>query len=114
MTDVFVFGSNLLGVHGAGAALEARNKWGATPGEGVGRVGDSYAIPTKRSPYARMTLAEIAPHVAVFVDYAKFHPSDTFLLTRVGCGLAGFNWERDIRPLFPEELPPNVRLLDPL
>lgn len=112
--DIFVFGSNLAGIHGAGAARHALEKYGAVYGEGVGRMGQSYAIPTKDENIVTLPLARIKPHVDVFVDYAKSHPNLTFHLTRIGCGIAGYDWDRDIGPLFPSELPANVILLDPL
>jgi hypothetical protein len=103
MALVFVFGSNLLGIHGAGAAKAAATKYGAERGVGCGRTGNAYAIPTKRRP----TMApedilkphEIAPHVAQFLDYARANPNDAFMTTRIGCGLAGWR-DEDIAPLF--------------
>lgn len=112
--EIFVFGSNLAGVHGAGAAKHAMERWGAIWGEGIGRTGNAYAIPTKDAAIVTMPLHRIAPHVAVFIDYTKAHPNHEFLLTRIGCGLAGYDWDRDIRPLFANKLRPNVRLLDPI
>lgn len=96
---VFVFGSNLAGRHGAGAALEAKIHWGAKYGQGSGRQGMSYAIPTKSGNLVTLPLKEIQTHVAGFLWYAKKHPELTFLVTRVGCGLAGYQ-DREIAPFF--------------
>jgi hypothetical protein len=96
---VFVFGSNLSGVHGAGAALHARFYYGAVLGQGVGRWGNSYAIPTKRTPYIPLSLEEIQEHIHQFLLYALNHPDETFLVTPVGCGLAGYTQE-EIGPMF--------------
>jgi hypothetical protein len=106
MDQIFVFGSNLQGHHGAGAAKFAMEKHGAIWGEGIGLVGNSYAIPTM------MSLHKIKPHIDVFVDFAMHHPSMQFNLTRIGTGIAGYNWDRDIRPLFPETLPSNITILE--
>lgn len=99
MTVYFVFGSNLAGVHGAGAAREAHEKWGAIMGKGIGPQGDSYAIPTKDRNIRTMTVAQIAPHVRDFLWFARAHPRDSFLVTAIGCGLAGHD-PADIAPLF--------------
>lgn len=109
---VFVFGSNLSGIHGAGAAKAAHERWGAKMGEGVGRTGMSYAIPTKNAKIETLTLDRIEPHIEVFIDYAKSHNATIFLLSHVGCGYAGYSWDKHIRPLFPEDLPTNVILLE--
>jgi hypothetical protein len=111
---IFVFGSNLAGIHGAGAAAFAEQHCGAEYGEGVGRTGNSYAIPTKDEKVETLPLERIRPHVEVFIDYARNHPKLHFALTHIGCGLAGYNWERDIRPLFPAELPINIEILKPI
>lgn len=96
---IFVFGSNLMGIHGAGAALHATDNYGAKRGVGVGRTGYAYAIPTKRTPWETLTLEEIEPHVRRFKKYAEENPDDTFALTAIGCGLAGFK-PSQIAPLF--------------
>lgn len=96
---IFVFGSNLAGRHGKGAALEARQKWGAEPGIGIGRTGWAYAIPTKDAELKTLPLMAIDAHVAGFLAYAQSHPELRFRVTRVGCGLAGYK-ESDIRPMF--------------
>lgn len=106
--EVFVFGSNLRGVHGAGAALDALNKYGAVLGEGIGRVGMSYAIPTKDYFIRTMTLHSIRPHVAVFLDYAACHPDERFFVTAIGTGLAGHSLD-DMANMFTN-YPDNCRI----
>ena len=92
--EIFVFGSNLAGAHGGGAARAARLHFGAVMGQGVGLQGQSYAIPTMHGgPEA------IKPYVDDFILFAKQHPELTFLVTPIGCGIAGFH-ARDIAPLF--------------
>lgn len=98
--EVFVFGSNLAGMHGGGAARIARLRFGAVMGNGVGMQGRSYAIPTMQGG-----TETIRPYVNDFIAYAKEHPELTFLVTPIGCGIAGFEPE-DIAPLF--ELASNV------
>jgi len=107
---VLVFGSNEMGWHGKGAAYEAFRHWGAVYGRGVGRIGMAYAIPTKRSPNEVLSLFEIGDHVAHFLIYAQQHPELTFLVTKVGCGLAGFA-EHEIAPFFANS-PDNCVLPD--
>lgn len=92
--EVFVFGSNLAGMHGGGAARVARLRFGAVMGKGVGMQGRSYAIPTMQGG-----TETIRPYVNDFIAYAKEHPELTFLVTPIGCGIAGFEPE-DIAPLF--------------
>ena len=92
--EIFVFGSNLAGAHGGGAARLAYRKFGAVWGEGVGLHGRTYAIPTMQGG-----VQTIKPYVDEFIRFAKEHPSLTFLVTRIGCGIAGFQ-DRDIAPLF--------------
>lgn len=94
--EVFVFGSNLAGMHGGGAARVARLRFGAVMGNGVGMQGRSYAIPTMQGG-----TETIRPYVNDFIAYAKEHPELTFLVTPIGCGIAGFEPE-DIAPLFEE------------
>lgn len=94
--QVFVFGSNLAGMHGGGAARVARLRFGAVMGNGVGMQGRSYAIPTMQGG-----TETIRPYVNDFIAYAKKHPEMTFLVTPIGCGIAGFEPE-DIAPLFEE------------
>ena len=92
--EVFVFGSNLAGMHGGGAARVAFQKFGAVIGCGVGLWGQSYAIPTMQGG-----LDTIAHYVDQFIAFAKDHPELFFYLTRMGCGIAGFR-DGDIAPLF--------------
>lgn len=104
MTDIFVFGSNLAGRHGKGAALYALDHYGAIYGRGVGRQGDgplgsSYAIPTKRANLETLPLNKIETYVWDFLDYALVNQEHTFILTPIGCGLAGYTPE-EILPLF--------------
>ena len=106
--EIFVFGSNLSGMHGGGAALLAFRQFGASWGQGVGLQGQSYGIPTMQGG-----VETIRPYVDEFIDFAKQHAELTFLVTRIGCGIAGFTNE-EIAPLFEKAhdvenivLPPN-------
>lgn len=108
MNRIFVFGSNLAGRHGKGAALYARENHGAIYGIGVGRQGNSYAIPTKDSFLRTLDLESIRYHIDTFIAYAKVNPELTFDLTPIGCGLAGYSKDQ-IRPLLTP-LPDNVLL----
>ena len=92
--EIFVFGSNLAGSHGGGAAWIAYKEFGAIMGQGVGLQGQSYAIPTMHGGPK-----EILPYVEEFIKFAKQHPEMTFLVTRIGCGIAGFT-PKEIAPLF--------------
>lgn len=96
---VFVFGSNLAGRHGAGAALNAKAFWGAINGQGQGPQGNSYAIPTKDENLQSLPLQEVGKWVGTFLDFVYDNPDVTFLVTPVGCGLAGYT-EDEIRPMF--------------
>ena len=107
MSDpVFVFGSNLAGRHGKGAALWARQHRGAIYGQGSGIQGNSYAIPTKGFDMKPLPILGISRHVSDFLDHARDHPKTRFQLTPIGCGLAGFTREQ-IEPLF-KGAPDNV------
>lgn len=107
---IFVFGSNLAGYHGAGAAYIAMQDWGAKYGVGFGPTGKAYAIPTKDENIRTLPLECIAVYTGEFATYAKYHPELTFLVTRIGCGLAGYT-DKDIAPLFSECVDiPNVVL----
>src|ERR1700749_2235204 len=108
MTEIFVFGSNLAGRHGKGAALGARNKYGAVTGVGVGFRGSSYAIPTKDWDIKTLPLEKIEYYVAQFIAFAVTHPHKTFRLTPIGCGLAGYS-PKQIAPMFANA-PANVLL----
>ena len=92
--EVFVFGSNLAGSHGGGAAYVAWRKFGAVMGQGVGLQGQSYAIPTMQGG-----VETIKPYVEEFWLFALQHPELKFLVTRIGCGIAGFR-DEEIAPLF--------------
>ena len=96
---VFVFGSNLSGIHGAGAAHYARWNRGAEMGIGVGIQGQSYALPTKGLKLTFMPLEEVEVHIDTFKRFAVENPNLEFQVTQVGCGLAGFTKEQ-IAPLF--------------
>ena len=95
----FVFGSNLLGYHGAGAARYAMEHHGAVWGCGIGFQGTSYAIPTKDERIQTLPLEGVAFYVCNFLHYARQMPETTFHVTQIGCGLAGFTPEQ-IAPLF--------------
>ncbi|MBP1663660.1 MAG: hypothetical protein H6Q19_800 [Bacteroidetes bacterium] len=94
--EVFVFGSNLDGLHYGGAARIAYEKFGAEWGQGTGFHGKSYAIPTMHGG-----VDQIRPYVDDFIAFAASHPHLTFLVTRVGCGIAGFT-DEEIAPLFTQ------------
>ncbi len=94
--EIFVFGSNLKGMHGGGAAYIAYRKFGAIMGQGVGLQGQSYGIPTMQGG-----VETIRPYVDEFIAFAKSRPDLTFLVTRIGCGIAGFD-DEDIAPLFQQ------------
>ena len=92
--EIFVFGSNLQGAHGGGAARLAYERFGAVMGQGVGLQGQSYAIPTMQGG-----VNTILPYVEEFIAFAQQHPEMTFLVTKIGCGIAGFT-PAEIAPLF--------------
>lgn len=96
---VFVFGSNLAGIHGAGAAVFAKRYKGAVMGVGYGRQGMSYAIPTKDAKIETLPLELIKPHIDAFIQYAYSNRQVMFQVTRIGCGLAGYKDEQ-IAPMF--------------
>ena len=96
--EIFVFGSNLSGSHGGGAAWLAYKRFGAVWGQGVGLQGQSYGIPTMQGG-----VETIRPYVDEFIAFAKVHPELTFLVTKIGCGIAGFSVE-EIAPLFSEAI----------
>lgn len=107
--DIFVFGSNEQGIHGKGAALYAAKEWGALRGVGSGPQGQSYAIPTKSTPRHALSLEQVTAYVQEFIAYAQKKPGNRFLLSKIGCGLAGFS-ETEISPLF-KGAPINVFLI---
>ena len=96
--EIFVFGSNLAGMHGGGAAWIAYERFGAIMGQGVGLQGQSYAIPTMQGG-----VETIKPYVDEFIEFASKHPEYKFLVTKIGCGIAGFRVE-EIAPLFAEAI----------
>ena len=103
--EIFVFGSNLQGCHGGGAAAAAMRYFGAVWGQGVGMQGQCYAIPTMHGG-----VDVIRPYVDEFIEYAQQHPELTFYVTRIGCGIAGFT-DSQMAPLFAKALDmPNVAL----
>lgn len=105
---VFVFGSNTRGAHGRGAARTALNHFGAVAGQGEGLQGRSYGIPTKDDNLRTLTITEVRDAVVRFLEFAESEPETRFMVTRIGCGLAGFN-DVDVAPLF-ETVPANVWL----
>lgn len=99
--EIFVFGSNQGGKHGKGAAKQAL-AWGAKWGQAAGLQGKTYGIPTKDFSIRRtLTIPEIKPYVDDFIQFAKENPQLTFLVTEVGCGLAGLK-PKDVAPLFKD------------
>ena len=107
--EIFVFGSNEGGIHGHGAALRAL-RFGAIRGKGVGLVGRTYGIPTKNKKIQTLPLSSIEPYVKDFIEFARQNPQYTFLVTKIGCGLANFTIE-DIAPMFKDAIEiPNIIL----
>ena len=103
--EIFVFGSNLQGYHGGGAARLAMNQWGAVWGKGTGLQGQTYAIPTMQGG-----IGTIRPYIDQFIKFAQNDPERTFLVTEIGCGIAGFR-PADIAPLFKNAINiPNIWL----
>lgn len=96
--EIFVFGSNLAGAHGGGAARVAYDRFGAVWGQGVGLHGRTYAIPTMQGG-----VETIAPYVDDFTAFAAEHKEYKFLVTKIGCGIAGFTFE-EMAPLFAKSL----------
>ena len=96
--EIFVFGSNLAGAHGGGAAWLAYRRFGAVWGEGVGLHGRTYAVPTMQGG-----VDTVKPYVDDFILFSKEHKELTFLVTRIGCGIAGFRNE-EIAPLFKDAI----------
>lgn len=105
---IFVFGSNEAGIHGAGAALFARQNRGAVYGKGIGHHGNSYGIPTKDFYVETLPLPKIKVYVDQFLQYATQKPHLKFEVTRIGCGLAGYT-DKDIAPMF-KGAPENCQL----
>ena len=108
--EIFVFGSNRGGRHTKGAALLASRKFGARMGQPDGLMGRSYGIPTKDRNLRTLPLAAIESQIAKFLRFAEKNPQYTFLVTQIGCGLAGYQ-PKDIAPPFPaHRIPENVAL----
>ncbi len=97
--EVFVFGSNLAGIHGAGAALLATKKFGAKWGQGIGFTGQCYAIPTKDKHIKTLELGQMGDYVRIFINDVLMTRGCTFLVTAIGTGLAGYT-ANEIAPLF--------------
>jgi len=108
--EVFVFGSNLAGRHGAGAALTALKQYGAILFQGEGLQGRSYALPTKDLRIQTLTLDAIGRHIEDFKEFARSRPDLRFYVTPVGCGLAGYKREQ-IKPFFAD-MPENCRFAE--
>lgn len=115
---IFVFGSNLAGRHGKGSALHAKLNYGAIYGQGIGRQGNSYAIPTKdgrdggslRRPNQILPIWQIKQYVDAFIAYAKAHSELEFKVVAIGCSNSGYV-PNQIAPLFIDT-PPNCHLPD--
>lgn len=112
---VFVFGSNLLGLHGGGAARYAYDKLGAKWGKGEGLMGNCYALPTCYRPGEPVTLLELAVYIDNFINFARVYPELQFFVSKVGCGLAGID-ENIVAEIFHDldapdncDLPPSWR-----
>ena len=101
--EVFVFGSNEAGIHGAGAARAAYDKFGAVLGQGYGFAGSSFAIPTKDKSIETLPISKIKIYVDKFIIYAAEHAELDFLVTKIGTGLAGLSVE-EIAPLFEDAI----------
>lgn len=111
--EIFVFGSNEAGRHGGGAALHAKIYHGAIYGKGVGLQGLSYAIPTKDKNIETLPLDAVKYYVDEFILFAKSNPNLKFMVTAIGCGLAGYTY-KDIAPMFEDALNiENVYLPEP-
>lgn len=100
-TEIFVFGSNESGIHGAGAARYAMDKLGAVKGIGFGFTGTTFAIPTKDFHIETLSMDEVKRYVKAFIFWAKCHEEWNFKVSRIGCGLAGFK-DEEIAPLFKD------------
>jgi hypothetical protein len=108
MSRIFVFGSNIAGLHYGGSARHAVEQHGAIMGQGIGRQGNSYAIPTLDGKFQKLPLDEISSHVLHFMAYAQLNHSEQFDVVAIGCGIAGFK-PKDIAPMFDGH-PDNVHL----
>lgn len=99
--EIFVFGSNESGIHGAGAARFAYDNFGAFYEQGFGLMGQSFGIPTKDWFITKLNIQVVKFYVDRFIDFVKKSKQYTFYITKIGCGLAGFT-EEEIAPLFSE------------
>jgi hypothetical protein len=108
--EIFIFGSNLKGIHGKGAAKTALT-WGAKWGQASGLQGRTYGIPTKGTSMKKvLSVAQIKPYVDEYIEFARQHPELTFLTTEIGCGLSKYK-PKDIAPLFEKAIEvPNIYL----
>ena len=106
----FLFGSNEAGRHGKGAALCAKNHFGAVYGQGHGEQGRSYAVATKDKSLLSLSIDKISENIRIFLQHATNHPHKLFAVSRIGCGLAGYKDEQ-IAPLFKGH-PSNIYFLD--
>jgi len=108
--EIFVFGSNYAGRHGKGAALLAMKKFGAKSGQGTGFMGNCYGIATKDSKLKVLPLNRIEWQIHTFLEFANENQHLHFLVTKIGCGLAGYK-PKDIAPLFFKyDIPSNISL----
>lgn len=108
--QIFVFGSNYAGRHGKGAAKLARQKFGAVDGQGLGLMGRSYGIATKGQRLEVLPLQAIETQIDRLLDFARARPELEFLVTKIGCGLAGYSTE-EIRACFVgKRVPDNIAL----
>lgn len=108
--EIFVFGSNYMGKHGKGAAYTAYKQFGAKWGIARGLQGNSYGIPTKGYDLRKaLPLSKIEEEIKLFLLFAKENPQFNFLVTEIGCGLAGYT-PKDIAPLFSQDCLDNVYL----
>lgn len=96
---IFTFGSNEAGRHGKGSALHAKQQHGAKYGQGFGRQGNSFGIPTKNGQLIVLSVGRIRKYIQLFIQYAQQNPDLKFQVLQIGCGLAGYD-PSDIAPLF--------------
>lgn len=102
--EIFVFGSNESGIHGAGAAKLAKLYWGAVYGQAEGLQGKTYAIPTKNKDISQtLNINQIEVYINNFINFAKSNPTLIFLVTEIGCGLAGLT-PKQVAPLFKDSV----------
>lgn len=108
--EIFVFGSNYAGRHGKGAALLALRKFGARTGQGTGMMGKSYGIATKDHRLKRLPLDTIEKQILSFIKYAIKNPEKQFLVTKIGCGLAGYKTKEIANLWLNKNIPKNISL----